>query len=121
MPGGKRKNHPSNPSAGKDFKKLKAKVGKRVPNAASHTSTDFKSARVVLPDQSILEAKTGAVTKRNLSLQDLLSQLQHYSVPVRKGAYLGLKELFTAHSHVLYDELSTIMSRFPKGQSKQTL
>lgn len=39
-----------------------------------------------LPNQSLAEVKGVPTSKRNLSLQDLLIQARHYSVPVKKGA-----------------------------------
>jgi pre-rRNA-processing protein IPI1 len=115
MPAKRKRNAPSDKSSGKDFKKLKAKVGKKIPNAASHTKTDFKSARIVLPDQSINEEKGGAVTRRNLNLSDLLSQIQHYNVAIRKQAYVGFRELFISSPEVLKTELGSVISKFPKG------
>ncbi len=101
---------------GGDFKKIKRKVGKKIPNAASHTNTNFKSSKIVIPDQSVLEEKSGQVTtKRNLSLADLLTQLAHYSAAVRKQALLGFRELFSSHPAILATELGAVMSKFPKG------
>ena len=76
--------------------KAKLKVGKAKQPAANATNTSVKVKRVSLPSQTVgrgsleegAEASTsaGPTTKRRLGLDDLVGQLGHYSVHVRKGA-----------------------------------
>lgn len=59
-----------NPGVGVDFRRVKHKVGKKLPRAQNETDTSFKSRSINLPDQSVLADKSGAaVTSRNLTLK----------------------------------------------------
>ncbi|CAM9843274.1 unnamed protein product, partial [Scytosiphon promiscuus] len=82
-----------------DFKRLKAKVGKRAPQAASHTDTSFKSKRVRVSAQSILHelGDDDAVTARGQGVQELLVQLRHYSPVSKREALAGLKSIVDRH------------------------
>eukprot|EP00752_Nemacystus_decipiens_P011089 g9853.t1 len=82
-----------------DFKRLKAKVGKRAPQAASHTDTSFKSKRVRVSAQSILHdlGDIDAVTARGQGVQELLVQLRHYSPASKRDALAGLKSVVDRH------------------------
>eukprot|EP00903_Cladosiphon_okamuranus_P007123 g6921.t1 len=82
-----------------DFKRLKAKVGKRAPQAASHTDTSFKSKRVRVSAQSILHdlGDIDAVTARGQGVQELLVQLRHYSPASKRDALAGLKSIVDRH------------------------
>ncbi|CAM9535959.1 unnamed protein product [Ectocarpus sp. 4 AP-2014] len=82
-----------------DFKRLKAKVGKRAPQAASHTDTSFKSKRVKVSAQSILHdlGDEDAVTARGQGVQELLVQLRHYSPASKREALAGLKSIVDRH------------------------
>ena len=67
MPKGHKK---KNKGVGVDFKKVKHKVGKKLPQAQNATDTTIKSRSISLPEQSITIDKTGiAVTHRNLTLK----------------------------------------------------
>jgi hypothetical protein len=64
--GSKRKN----PGVGVDFRKVKHKVGKKLPKAQNETRTDFQARSINLPNQSITQDKAGAaVSERNLTLK----------------------------------------------------
>lgn len=59
-----------NAGVGVDFRRVKAKVGKKLPRAANATDTSFRSRSIALPEQSVLQDKAGAaVTSRNLTLK----------------------------------------------------
>jgi len=59
-----------NPGVGVDFRKVKHKVGKKLPKAQNETRTDFQARSINLPNQSITQDKTGAaVSERNLTLK----------------------------------------------------
>eukprot|EP00879_Flechtneria_rotunda_P031243 GHRR01034111.1.p1 GENE.GHRR01034111.1~~GHRR01034111.1.p1 ORF type:complete len:127 (+),score=41.61 GHRR01034111.1:379-759(+) len=60
----------TNPGVGVDFRKVKHKVGKKLPKAQNDTRTDFKSRSINLPNQSVGQDKAGAaVSERNLTLK----------------------------------------------------
>ncbi|CAD7697967.1 unnamed protein product [Ostreobium quekettii] len=92
--GRKRKNR----GVGVDFYRAKHKVGKKLKKANNATDTTIKSRTIGLPEQSIAQDKDGAaVSKRNLTLKELLSQLSHYSAKVRRDAMEGMGQLFEAN------------------------
>ncbi|CAG8553939.1 10247_t:CDS:2 [Acaulospora colombiana] len=92
-----------------DFKKPKLKVGKKKPTAANFTNTTFKSRSIILPGQSITEDKTNEITNsRNLTLNELITQLKHYSPGTRRDAIQGLKDFFLKYPHALSESLTTI-------------
>ncbi|KIY98602.1 hypothetical protein MNEG_9358 [Monoraphidium neglectum] len=68
--GGGKKGKGGNPGVGIDFKKVKHKVGKKLPKAQNETRTDFQARAINLPSQSVTVDKAGAaVTSRNLTIQ----------------------------------------------------
>ncbi|CAD6957328.1 unnamed protein product [Tilletia laevis] len=89
-----------------DFKKTKLKLGSgKGKNATAKTATDtsFKSRTIALPQQSITADKSQAiVTRRNLTLDDLLGQTRHYNAATRKDALFGLRELLSLHPFLLH-------------------
>ncbi|CAM9852834.1 unnamed protein product, partial [Phaeothamnion confervicola] len=85
-------------SAGGDFKRLKAKVGKRAVKPASHTDTSFQSKRVRVTAQSILsERGPDVVGTRGHAVGELLVQLKHYSPSVKRDALIGLTTVVEHH------------------------
>jgi pre-rRNA-processing protein IPI1 len=59
-----------NAGVGVDFRKVKHKVGKRLPKPQNETRTDFASRSINLPSQSITADKgSAAVSERNLTLK----------------------------------------------------
>ncbi|XP_008241050.1 PREDICTED: uncharacterized protein LOC103339529 isoform X2 [Prunus mume] len=87
---------------GVDFKKIKRKIGKKLPPAKNATNTEIKSKAIILPEQSVASEKAGlAVNKRGLTLKELLQQTSHYSSKVRKEALLGIKDLFEKYPEEL--------------------
>ena len=73
---------------GIDFRRVKSKVGKKLPKAQNETDMTFKARSINLPGQSVTEDKTGlAVSQRHLTTQvgflcPICMQLAH--VPVLK-------------------------------------
>lgn len=66
-PGGRKK---KNAGVGVDFRRVKSKVGKKLPRAQNQTDTSFKSRSINLTEQSLAADKGGqAVTARNLTLK----------------------------------------------------
>ncbi|RIA91473.1 Rix1 complex component [Glomus cerebriforme] len=94
-----------------DFKKPKLKVGKKKPQASNFTDTSFKSRAISLPNQSITEDKSNEITNsRNLTLNELLSQLKHYSPGMRKDAIIGLKDFFHVNPNILSQSSSLVVN-----------
>ncbi|KAK0542401.1 rRNA processing protein, partial [Tilletia horrida] len=88
-----------------DFQKTKLKLGsgksKKV-TAKTATDTSFKSRTIALPQQSITADKSQAiVTRRNLTLDDLLTQSRHYNASIRKDSLFGLREILSLHPFLL--------------------
>ncbi|XP_047312940.1 uncharacterized protein LOC124916254 [Impatiens glandulifera] len=78
-----------------DFKKIKRKVGRKLPPPKNATNTEIKSKAIILPEQSIVSEKAGlAVSRKGLTMKELLQNTSHYNPKVRKDALIGMKELF---------------------------
>ncbi|PRW33261.1 Testis-expressed sequence 10 [Chlorella sorokiniana] len=106
-PGGRKK---KNAGVGVDFKKVKHKVGKKLPRAQNQTDTNFKSRTISLAQQSMAVDREGqAVSTRNLTLKELLGQCGHYSERVRKDALQGLGQLLAAHPEELRRHATLVM------------
>jgi len=95
----------------KDFAKSKLKLGTGKLQANNATNTSFSSRSIALGQQHIgQEHKDAPTTKRNLTLEDLQTQLKHYSASTRKDALAGLRELLTAFpEQLLYSSISTLV------------
>ncbi|XP_061362457.1 uncharacterized protein LOC133306194, partial [Gastrolobium bilobum] len=80
---------------GVDFKKIRRKVGRKLPPPKNTTNTEIKSKAIVLPEQSVAAEKGGlAVNKKGLTLKELLQQTSHHNAKVRRDALIGIKDLF---------------------------
>ncbi|RDX92488.1 Testis-expressed protein 10, partial [Mucuna pruriens] len=83
---------------GIDFKKIRRKVGRKLPPPKNTTDTEIKSKAIVLPEQSIAAEKAGlAVNKKGLTLKELLQQTSHHNAKVRRDALMGIKDLFVSY------------------------
>ncbi|CAN8258267.1 unnamed protein product [Cochlearia groenlandica] len=81
-----------------DFKKIKRKLGRKLPPPKNSTNTDIKSKAIILPEQSVAAEKSGyAKSKKSLTLHELLPRTLHPNSKVRKNALLGIEELFKSH------------------------
>lgn len=79
---------------GIDFKKIKRKLGRKLPPPKNATNTEIKSQAIVLPEQSVGAEKSGlATSKKGLTLHELLRQTSHHNAKVRKNALHGIKDL----------------------------
>ncbi|KAK7294692.1 hypothetical protein RJT34_17585 [Clitoria ternatea] len=80
---------------GVDFKKIRRKIGRKLPPPKNTTNTEIKSKAIVLPEQSVAAEKAGfAVNKKGLTLKELLQQTSHHNAKVRRDALMGIKDLF---------------------------
>ena len=101
----------------KGAKKARAKGGDiRLPKGLNVTDASFKTQKIVLLNQaqsasSKEDQLAGLVTKKKLSLTDLLSKVNNLSLSTRLDGLDGLKELLTNHEKVLDDNLTLILSR----------
>ncbi|KAG2683092.1 hypothetical protein I3760_10G016800 [Carya illinoinensis] len=83
---------------GVDFKKIKRKIGRKLPPPKNATNTEIKSKAIILPEQSVASEKQGlAVNKKGLTLKELLQQTSHHNPKVRRDALLGIRDLFLKH------------------------
>ncbi|KAM3357389.1 putative protein isoform X1 [Capsicum galapagoense] len=79
---------------GVDFKKIRRKIGRKLPPAQNATNTEIKSKAIILPEQSVASEKAGlAVSKKGLTLKELLQQTSHHNAKVRKDALLGIRDV----------------------------
>ncbi|KAJ3568803.1 hypothetical protein NP233_g5483 [Leucocoprinus birnbaumii] len=99
-----------------DFAKAKLKLGKEKKAPSNVIDTSFKARSIALPTQSIAVNKDESTptTKRKLTLDDLLSQMKHYSPSVKKEALLGLTELLEAHWNLVRQNLSQLMNQLAR-------
>jgi pre-rRNA-processing protein IPI1 len=54
-----------NAGVGVDFKKVRHKVGKKLPKAKNDTKLDFKAATLSLPSQTVQQDRDGAATNHH--------------------------------------------------------
>ncbi|GIL45606.1 hypothetical protein Vafri_2810, partial [Volvox africanus] len=119
---GKLKKKTRNPGVGIDFKKVKHKVGKKLPRAQNDTDTNFKSRSINLPNQAVREDRSNiAVNFQNLTLKELLNQTSHHNDKSRKHSLVGLADLFGRHPEQLRlhasQVLGTLAERIVDGDS----
>ncbi|XP_056142166.1 testis-expressed protein 10 homolog [Lampris incognitus] len=92
-----------------DFQKVKLKVGKKKPKAVNATTTNFRTKGIHLSEQ-LKRDTSGPKTNRQLGINDLLSQLHHYSGNVKQSALVGLRELLSLSPSLLEQHLSRLLS-----------
>ncbi|BGP47571.1 rRNA processing protein [Rhodotorula kratochvilovae] len=94
-----------------DFTKAKLKLGKGKQVANNATNTSFAAKSIALPNQSLAEApKSAPVSRRNLTLPELLVQSRHYSVPVKREALHEISQLLDAHPFLLQQHLLPLVT-----------
>ncbi|XP_019425729.1 PREDICTED: uncharacterized protein LOC109334416 isoform X2 [Lupinus angustifolius] len=87
---------------GVDFKKIRRKIGRKLPPPNNTTNTEIKSKAIILPEQSIAAEKVGlAVNKKGLTLKELLQKTFHHNAKVRRDALTGIKDLFIKYPEEL--------------------
>ncbi|KAL5721521.1 hypothetical protein ACHQM5_005158 [Ranunculus cassubicifolius] len=83
---------------GVDFQKYKRKLGRKLPPPKNATNTEIKSAKIIVREQSVAFKRDGlAVSKKGLTLEELLIKTSHHSPKDRKDALIGIKDLASKH------------------------
>ncbi|XP_020590599.1 testis-expressed protein 10 homolog [Phalaenopsis equestris] len=86
------------PKRGLDFKKIKRKIGRKLPPPKNFTDTSIKSKAIILPEQSVATDKASlAVNNKGLTLRELLQQTSHHNAKIRRAALIGIKDLVSKH------------------------
>ena len=83
-----------------DFKRPRARVGKRAPKAANLTETSFRAASLHVSEQQASLSTTntdGVITSRGKTVADLVHQVGHPAAAVRTSAAKGLLHLLLQH------------------------
>lgn len=86
-----------------DFKRRKAKVGKRAPKAANVTETAFQATSINVKNQSSTidrvisnsQSSSSLYSSRGRSIYELSNQLQHPASAARISAAKGLRDIIT--------------------------
>lgn len=115
MAGSKRTSSGQNQS---DFKRLKAKVGKRALKPANVTDTTFKAASLHLGGQSIdnLSSESSMMSTRGKSFSELILQLGHPAAAVRLSAMKGFGNVVSQQSpHSIRPYLSDLLPACSKS------
>eukprot|EP00050_Salpingoeca_kvevrii_P021780 m.115410 g.115410 ORF g.115410 m.115410 type:complete len:956 (+) comp9476_c0_seq2:3-2870(+) len=94
-----------------DFKKKKAKVGRK-QIAENATNTTFKSRSIHVATR-VLPTQGEATSDRGQTLQDLLAKIAHHNAGMRRDAVQGLRSLFERHPERL-DAASVLMLVFQR-------
>lgn len=106
-----------------DFKRLKAKVGKRAPKKLSETETKFKTATVQVQTQSIVnevverDASHGglALSSTGKQFSQLIAQLNHHAAKGRISAAQGIRDIIkNTTASVIPNYLSIIVPSVSK-------
>jgi hypothetical protein len=101
-----------------DFRRIKAKVGKRAPKPANVTDTAFKSASVTVRQRTVAPPRAvpeNLVSSRGHSILDFTTQLQHPAQAVRLSAAKGLKDLVHgSRRELLWNHLSLFVPAVAK-------
>ncbi|KAG9134643.1 hypothetical protein Leryth_000977 [Lithospermum erythrorhizon] len=78
--------------------KNKEEIGRKVLPPKNSTNTEVKSKEIILPEQSIAADKSGyAVSKKGLTLKELLQHTSHHNVKSRRDALNGIRDIFIRH------------------------
>ena len=87
------------PAPPSDFKRIKAKVGKRAPKPANYTDTSFQKTNIHVTSQHKPQAVVGDVrSSQGRSLTSLSQQLGHSTTSIRHSAAKGLLDI-VSHRH----------------------
>lgn len=109
-------------SQNSDFKRLKAKVGKRAPKKLNDTDTKFNTATVKVKAQNVSYESLNVDTKgmqmissRGKHLSQLILSLNHPSASVRSSSLQGIKDAVkNTPANVIPYHLSIIMPSISK-------
>lgn len=103
-----------------DFKRLKAKVGKRAPQRLNSTDTKFRTATVQVQSQSVTNApvsqkRGGLVSSRGKNFSQLMAGLNHPSSNARSSALGGMGDAIkNTPDNVIPQHLSLIVPSLSK-------
>ncbi|KAJ8964213.1 hypothetical protein NQ314_005042 [Rhamnusium bicolor] len=101
---GKNHRHKKDLKAEKAKVKLKQSKTKFLPKRLNVTNTNFKIKPIVLIEQLKLKDADVALSKRKLSVKDLLSRIKHYNENVSHGACEELAEMIVIHSKEIINQ-----------------
>ncbi|XP_076896542.1 uncharacterized protein LOC143549537 [Bidens hawaiensis] len=105
---------------GVDFKKIKRKIGRKLPPPKNTTNTEVKSKAIILPEQTLVSEKTGlAVSKKGLTLKELLQQTSHHNAKVRRDALTGIRDIFQNHPTELKLHKLTVIEKLRERMSDE--
>ncbi|KAI6184236.1 hypothetical protein M3Y97_00574500 [Aphelenchoides bicaudatus] len=104
----KKKSQPRNVITTKTFLKKKVKVGKKIKKT-NVTNTEFTAKSVVILNQ-FNDQTAEPVTQRGLTIRDLNRQIGHPSLPIRRDAVIGLKQLTQANQKLVEADLHDLVS-----------
>lgn len=106
----KKKKQARNVITTKTFAKKKIKVGKTLKRT-NVTNTEFNAKSVVILEQ-FNDQTSEPVSQRGLTIRDLNRQVGHPSLPIRRDAVIGLKQLLNDNPQLidanLYDLISSV-------------
>ncbi|XP_059478820.1 testis-expressed protein 10 homolog [Neocloeon triangulifer] len=91
--------------------KVKLKAKKTLTKGQNVTDTSFKIKKIVIQSQLAEQADAEPVTKKKLSLKDLLSRCGHHNTSMRVEALNGLLELASSHGETLVQNLCSFVSK----------
>ena len=103
-----------------DFKRRKAKVGKRATHKVNETDTSFKAASLQVRGQSVAKKidQDQLYSRRGRSLAELVAQLHHPAVNVRISASKGINDItgsFEDKAESLKANLSSFLPPIGRG------
>nr|XP_043635308.1 uncharacterized protein LOC122606512 [Erigeron canadensis] len=115
-----KKQHQKPQKHGFDFKKIKRKIGRKLPPPKNTTNTDVKFKAIILPEQSLVSDKAGlAVSKKGLTLKELLQQTSHHNVKVRRDALMGIRDIFLKHPEELKMHRLSVIEKLRERMSDE--
>ncbi|CAH8272375.1 unnamed protein product [Arabidopsis lyrata] len=95
---------------GIDFKKIKRKLGRKLPPPNNATNTEIKSKAIILHEQSVAAEKDGlATSKKGLTLKELQLRTSHHNAKVLKDTLHGFQDLFKHHPAELQSNKYTVI------------
>jgi hypothetical protein len=107
-----------------DFKRIKAKVGKKAPKPASYTDTTFRKASLHVANSNNTPAAAvddGDVrSSRGRSLTIIAQQLSHTTISIRQAAAKGLLDIVSSSSSSSSSSTSREDLRLPKKEHNST-
>ncbi|XP_021984052.2 testis-expressed protein 10 [Helianthus annuus] len=99
-------------------KKIRRKVGRKLLLPKNTTNTEVKSKAIILPEQSLASEKAGlAVSKKGLTLKELLQQTSHHNAKVCRDALIGIRDIFSNHPAELKLHRLTVIEKLGERMS----